>query len=53
MTGPPSAADLVMFGPEASAMLGGEETGRFATRGRQIPPPVVLRGDKHEAKSLS
>ena len=32
---------------------GGEETGRFATRGRQIPPPVVLRGDKHEAKSLN
>jgi len=28
---------------------------RAASRpeGRQIPPPVVLRGDKHEAKSLN
>src|SRR5271166_792178 len=39
--------------PIPRAAAGGGETGRFATRGRQIPPPAVLRGDKHEAKSLN
>src|SRR5208337_576687 len=29
--------------PIPRAAAGCEETGRFATRGRQIPPPVVLR----------
>jgi hypothetical protein len=38
--------------PRAAA--GGEETGRFATRGRQEDPAVgVLRGDRNEPTSLN